>query len=100
MGRFIFKISVKGKPYYGEWSTIVDAPISNLMELETFKDYYRLNYGLVGFRELDERLSRVEETGCSGFDHTLKDLLSWNRAGKNEGPIRTELGLYRKYKLT
>lgn len=73
------------KDYYMEWSTIVDAPISDAMSLDEFHNYYREKHGSVGMKELHERLGRVKITGCSRIDGgTLEGLIATNRAGPEE----------------
>ncbi len=85
MGRFICKLDDGDRSYYLEWSTVVDAPVTNGMTLEEFVRYYRDKYGTDGMRDFPERMQRVEENGCSFFVmHSLKSLLSGNRAGEGE----------------
>lgn len=101
MPRYIAKFA----DLYCEWSTIVDAPVTNLMPLDEFKSYYVQLYGSYSGVELADRLRRVEETGCSSMiGETAESLLSCNRAGPNEtsiglralikryGPKRTKKG--------
>jgi len=81
MPRYIIKLD----NLYCEWSTIVDAPVSQLLPLEQFKTYYQRRYGEEGIYELPDRLSRVEQNGISAyFYQTVNDLIRTNRAGKNE----------------
>lgn len=93
MPRYLFKVTDPrdGVSYYGEWSTVVDAPVTELTsDLDELTSYTRWKYGEDGVRELPERLARVEKTGvssCHGV--TTESLLSGNRAGKGE----TELTL-------
>lgn len=69
-----------------EWSTIVDAPISNLMTEEDFVRYYRRRYGEQEMSGLEERMERVRLKGVSSMLHgSLKDLVTgYNRAGPDE----------------
>ena len=86
MPTFIVKLAGK----YLEWSTIVDAPVTNGMTLDEFREYYREWYGRAALPGLDERLARVEQTGTSNRDgETPEQLIACNRAGPNE----TELTL-------
>lgn len=87
MPYYIIKIHDEkfNQDYYMEWSTIVDAPITNGCGLEEFKEYYRAEYGRKGIAELDERLKRVEKKRISAhapFDN-LDRLLENNHAGEN-----------------
>jgi hypothetical protein len=76
---------VKIKDKYLEFSSMVDAPVTDLMTLDEFKEYYKDEYGESGMRNLDQRLKRVEEKGTSSYIHeSAEDELSYNRAGKNE----------------
>jgi hypothetical protein len=100
MPRYILKIHDEkfNKDYYMEWSTIVDAPVTYGCSLDEFKDYYKIQYGENGMRELDDRLKRVEEKGISAhppFDN-IESLLEYNRAGEDESTLDKE-GLLEKY---
>ena len=88
MSRYICKFEDHGKSYYLEWSTIVDAPVTNGMSLDEFKAYYAGRYDTVGTRGLDERLERVEAKGTSSQIHdSLDQLIAHNRAGPKEENI-------------
>lgn len=67
MPRYICKINNK----YFEWSTVVDAIVTDLMTLDEFKEYYQQQYGKEGMRDLPDRLERVESKGtsCQICDH-------------------------------
>lgn len=70
---------------YCEWSTIVDAPITRLVRLPEFTEYYRSRYGSAGMADYDERIARAQATGCSALaGTTLLELIVNNRAGDNE----------------
>lgn len=98
MGNLIIKLHGEGKDFYLDWSTVIDAPISNGMSLEEFKEYYKQLYGEEKVTQLSERLKRVEETGCSARYTTLDHILSCNRAGENERRI-SKKEILRKYCL-
>lgn len=85
-----------GKDYYLEWSSIVDAPVTNGMDLESFKRYYHNKYGRREFEELPERLARVEASGVSSHIGNLDDLIVYNRAGDNE-EVLTKKQIIEKY---
>lgn len=91
MGRFIVKIKDK----YFDWSTIVDAPVTYGMSLDEFREYYRKEYGHDS--DLAERLARVEAKGTSSLiDDSLKESISFNRAGDNEKQLSIS-AIYTKY---
>ena len=90
MARFIIQlIDQKTKrDYYLEWSTVVDAPVTNGMDLNEFQEYYKKEYGVAGYRELESRLKRVQDTGhSSSIECELQDIISNNRAGENESEL-------------
>lgn len=69
--------------YYMEWSTVLDAPLTNGMSLEDFKIAYKEEYGNNGMHELEKRLERVEQKGTSSMlDRNVDDTISCNRAGE------------------
>jgi hypothetical protein len=87
MPRYIAKFTDKETKtdYYLEWSTIVDAPVTYGVSLDEFKEYYKTQYGSHGFKDLDERLERVEAKGTSSqIDENINDLIEGNRAGVDE----------------
>lgn len=95
MPRYIVKLeggvkgARKGGPWYMEWSTIVDAPVSPGLPLEDFKQYYREQYGEQGMRELEGRLERVEAQGTSShMGGTAFERVRRNRAGDKERSLR------------
>jgi len=93
MSRYIIKIKDK----YFEWSTIVDAPITNGMSLSEFRSYYQSEYGENGMKNLDERLKLVEAKGISSIlDHNLEEFIKYNHAGDNETRLSMN-EIYEKY---
>jgi hypothetical protein len=89
-----------GTPLYGEWSTIVDAPVTGLMPLDVFKRHYLGRYGVDDFnREFSERMARVEANGTSAESgQTTEDLVGgYNRAGENEAQI-SEAEILERYR--
>jgi hypothetical protein len=83
MPRYIVKLD----DWYLEWSTIVDAPVTEGMSLDDFRAHYLRQYGLQGESQLFERLERVEKNGTSALDETLDGILSCNRAGPDEAEL-------------
>lgn len=93
MPRYIIKIKDK----YFEWSTIVDAPITDGMTKEELEEHIRFKYGDEGIKGLPGRLKRIESTNTSCLNKTsLKDLTDHNRAGKNESCLTID-EIYDKY---
>ena len=93
MGRFIIKI----KDRYFEWSTVVDAPITNGMRLGELHDYIKDEYGKRGLESLGERLQRVETSGTSCLvDDTMEETIRENHAGPN-GESLTAEQIYEHY---
>lgn len=88
----------KGKNFYLEWSTLVDAPVTDGMSLKEFKEYYKQEYGNQGMGQLPQRLAKVERTGCSAHGETLDDVLRGNRAGDDERKL-SKAEIFRKYCL-
>lgn len=81
MPRYIVKLDGK----YLEWSTVVDAPVTEGKTLEEFKADYQLRYGINSMKELGGRLARVEAKGTSSqIDDSIDELILGNRAGENE----------------
>ena len=94
MGRYIIKI----KDRYFDWSTIVDAPITNGMTAEEFEKYHRKEYG-EGYhdRAFSRRMELTEKSGTSAIGQDLDWLLLLNRAGDQESEISKE-EIYRRYR--
>ena len=85
MGHYIIKLNDGKQDYYLEYSSVCDAPITNGMNLDEFKEYYLEEYGRSGMEGLDQRLARVELKGTSEYNaESVDDTLVCNRAGKNE----------------
>ena len=82
MPRYIVKLEGR----YFEWSTVVDAPVTEPMTPEEFRDYWRDEYGRTGMLRLPEHMARVEEwgTSCGGLALSAEECLRFNRAGPNE----------------
>lgn len=94
MGRFIAEFGGK----YLEWSTVVDAPVTNLMDLAELTEYIEAEYGQAGLVELPARLARVEKQGTSALSgYNKEDLLHWNRAGENESHLATDAEIVARY---
>lgn len=99
MPRYIVKIKDEetDEDPYMEWSTVVDAPTSNLYPLDIFMEWYEWRYNAPS-NELSERLVRVEETGTSSqLGDTAKTLIEGNRAGEKESELSLK-ELIKKYK--
>lgn len=88
MPRFIAKV---GEDQYLEWSTVVDAPVTNIMSRDMMLEYLREQYGRYDYPIQMDRLRRADEHGTSSIDKTsFEDLASYNRAGDNEECLTVE----------
>lgn len=68
MPTYIMKTRHEYKDYYFEWSTVTDTAASHAMTLEEFEDYSTRVYGERYMEsEFQNRMERVEKTGCSGY---------------------------------
>ncbi len=89
MPRFICKLEEK----YFEYSTIVDAIVTDCMSIDEFIDYYYFQYGHGAnvVTDLTNRLKRVEMIGTSSrlYD-SVEELLINNRNGKDETRLSIE----------
>lgn len=98
MPRYIIKLEGK----YLEWSTIVDAPVTEPMTLLDFRDYYKMRNGTESMLMLEPRLERVEEKGtsCHYYD-SAEATIAHNRAGEDESCLTLEqiLDYYVRKKL-
>jgi hypothetical protein len=93
MPRAIIKIKDK----YFEWSTVVDAPVTNGMTEAELLEYVKERHGSEGLRQLPERLARVRANGTSFHAYgNLDELLKLNRAGDGETCL-TKDEIYAKY---
>jgi len=73
---------------YNVYSTIVDAPLLEYAcTLEQLEHWYKEEYGNADLSDLQPRLERAHETGCSSRSENLKECLSCNRAGENESEL-------------
>ena len=81
MGRYIIKL----KDRYFDYSTVVDAPVTEPMTLDAYRAEYCRKFGQGAIRELDQRLERVEVKGTSSHIHSSAwDTIAHNRAGPEE----------------
>lgn len=84
MPRYIVKVG----DLYGEWSTVVDAPVTHLGTREQFRDYYEKEYGRASMDGFEERMKRADEKGTSSLmDKSAEEVMSCNRFGKGEGRL-------------
>lgn len=75
MGRGIVKLA---EDKYVEWSTVVDAPISEVFNHKEAQFKIGADF---------DRLDRLNETGTTFVNRTAEDFLSFNRAGENESHL-------------
>lgn len=74
-----------------EWSTVVDAPVTQAMTEAEFRSYFLRLHGDHLESDLEERLARAKATGCSAAEgFSLADIVSQNRAGPNEACLSVE----------
>lgn len=92
MGRATIKLTDKKTniDYYLEWSSVVDAPVTNGMSLEEFKEYFEKEYGTINLPRLESRLKKVEETGTSSSLLSLESLSNFNHAGHDGRTLSIE----------
>lgn len=89
MPEYIIRIPHKGKDYYLNWSTIVDAPVSPGFTRDEF-DIYMGNT-----EKYHKRMARVDKNGTSALNQqSVASLLSFNRAGPNEERLSIEGIIY------
>ncbi len=90
MGKFL----LHHEGVFVEWSTVVDAPVSEAMNLDELSGYIRNRYGEEGIDQLPARIARAVEKGtsCIGPSYTFDDIVAGNRAGPDEAELsRDEL---------
>lgn len=70
---------------YLEWSSIVDAPTTYIVDREKMKAYLKKEYHS-SEEEVESRLKRADLYGTSYLhvNESAKELLAWNRAGDKE----------------
>jgi hypothetical protein len=90
MGRLT--LVVRG--YFLEYSTTSDSPVIFGMNYSDYMDWYREEYGRAGMREFDIIVQRALNGGIV----YAKDVLSTNRAGKNERHLSID-NVYKAYCL-
>jgi hypothetical protein len=78
--------------WYFEWSTVVDAAVTEAMTKDEFIDYYRQTHGeLEATHTLPDRLARAEAKGTSAHDYdSADDVMRYNRMGPNEGSVQVK----------
>jgi hypothetical protein len=87
MGRCI----VHHEGRYLEWSTVVDAPVSETMREAEMREWLLRRHGESVRDILDERFERAKTYGTSYHTPTdLRELLECNRAGENEACLSYE----------
>jgi len=99
MPRFTIKIKDK----YFHWSTIVDAPITDGMNLEDFRKWYKYEYSSDYneklFDKMIDTLTKYPAANGNGnpIADTIDEAIRCNRAGKNESYLTAEQ-IYEQYK--
>jgi len=82
---------------YCMWSTVVDAPITRLMSRDDLEQEYRDAYGKLAMHDFNDRMERVENSGCSSCITTKENIIANNRAGDDEQKL-TETEIIEKFK--
>ena len=75
MGKCIIKLDGK----FVHWSSVTDGPESPLLPEELFKKYWQ-----------EDLMELAREKGCSARGYTVAEILSNNRAGKNDKKLTEE----------
>ena len=86
MGRCIAKL---GENQYMCWSSIVDAPVSEILTREEMIEFMVEDATRASQREAKESIASADERGVSGYGplETVEELIENNRAGENEACI-------------
>jgi len=71
MPRMFISVQDNDKTYFLEWSTISDAPNSQVVEEKDFPDMYTR----LGYSDFAGDLERLNETGVSSPHYTIEELL-------------------------
>lgn len=94
MGQYIAEFGGK----FCIWSTVVDAPITPLMNREELRGVLIAELGSNRALAFEDRMQRVALRGCSARNGTTKaDLLRFNKAGPNETHLATEAEIVAEY---
>ena len=76
---------------FAEWSSVVDAPVTYFMYENEMIEYLKDAYGSNGIDENLKRIERAKQNGTSSYMYqNIDDLISFNRAGKNEENLTKE----------
>lgn len=93
MGRFMVKLS---DDEYLEWSTVVDAPVTEIMDAEHTKKYMQAacfdgNGRRITHEDWKVRWDFMQETGSTmrSWPEDIESLLRFNRAGPEESRLTT-----------
>ena len=79
---------VRLKDRYLEWSTLVDAPVSQAMTREKLDAYMRNRLGDTYMEQTHPlRMKTVDKWGTSREGLTAEELVAYNRAGPDESSI-------------
>lgn len=84
MPRYIGKVNGQ----YFEYSTVVDAPVSKLMNLDEFRAYYQEEYGTQHLMQLQQRIDRADAKGTSSLiNASFEEMISCNRYGEQHAEL-------------
>ncbi len=78
-----------GEDQYLEWSTIVDAPITNILSRKEIISFLKTRYPDKEVL-INKRLNLVDEVGTSIENYSVEQIIKYNRAGEDEKSISLE----------
>ena len=96
------RCTIKIKDKYFHWSTVVDAPITDGMNLEDFRNWYKNEYSSYYneklFDKMIDTLTKYPAANGNGnpIANTIDEAISFNHAGKN-GLYLTAEQIYEQY---
>lgn len=91
------RIFIRLQNLYCEWSTIVDAPVSYMMNAGELIAYIEKRYGEQGLREAEASLANLKDHGTSCcYPWSPAQIIANNRAGENSTEL-DEAGIVARY---
>ena len=88
MPHYILRIKTTKGPRYIDWSTIVDAPVSDALSRAQIKAHWKRFYGVDASADIAERLKDADKYGTDCLDHsTIEQVIAGNRAGPRESEL-------------
>lgn len=88
MPHYILKIATPRGPGYLDWSTIVDAPASEILSRAAIKRHWIQTYGTNASRDIEQRLKDADQHGTDHPDRlSVRSVIEGNRAGPHESEL-------------